>query len=213
MAMGCLRNDPPPTGIRFARPGTVKAPVVVLSFALFVGGAASLAMAKNLTSTCFALIVAMPVALAYTFTNPYVDAERVSTPLRHYRADIQQSLVYAVAYGLGVGCLAGLYRSWPISLSLGVSAGIAGGFTYGAVYKIAYGRSMPSGMVAWVRFRVAHLRLVLAGRLPLAYFAFLDQAHRNGVLRQSGGNYQFSHIRLRDRVALEQTEAGRELSA
>jgi hypothetical protein len=213
MAAGCLSNDPPPTGTQFGRPGNFRVPVIVMGFAIFVGGAASLAMSRHLTNAPFSLIVAMPVAVAYTFTNPYVDADRVSTPLRHYRADIQQTVVYTVAYGIGVGVLAAIYRPWPLSLPLGLMAGIAGGFTYGAVYKIAYGRNMPPGMVAWVRFRIVHLRLALTGKLPWAYFKFLEDAHRHGVLRQSGGTYQFSHVTLRDRLALEPAAAERRIDA
>lgn len=213
MAAGCLRNNPPPTGTRFGRPGNLRVSVIVMGFAVFVGGAASLAMSQHLTNAPYSLVVAMPVALAYTFTNPYVDADRVSTPLRHYRADIQQTFVYAVAYGLGVGVLAAIYRPWPLALPLGLMAGIAGGFTYGAVYKIAYGRNMPPGMVAWVRFRVVHLRLALTGKLPWRYFRFLEDAHRRGVLRQSGGTYQFSHVTLRDRLALEPEAAERRINA
>lgn len=202
MTAGCLRNNPPPAGTRFTKPGPVRAPAVVLCFALAVGGAASLAMTGSLTSACFALIIAMPVALAYTFTNPYVDARRVETPRRHYRADVQQSFVYFAAYALGIGAYTALFRPWPLALGLALLTGISGGFTYGAGYKLAYGRNMPSGMVAFLRFRVAHARLALTGRLPWRYFAFLEEAHQHGVLRRSGASYQFSHVRLRDRLAL-----------
>lgn len=202
MSVSCLRNDPPPTGTQFSRLGNVKVSVIVMGCAFFVGSAASLAMSGDLTNALYSLIVAMPVALAYAFTNPYVDAARVETPVRHYRADIQQTLVYTAAYGLGVGVIVAIYRPWPLALTLGLMAGVTGGFTYGAVYKIAYGRNMPPGMVAWIRFRVVHFRLALTGKLPWRYFAFLEDAHRLGVLRQTAGNYQFSHISLRDRLAL-----------
>lgn len=214
MALGCLRNDPPPTGTQFSRPGNFKVSAIVMGFAFFVGSAAALAMSGDLINALYSLVVALPVALAYTFTNPYVDADRVSTPLKHYRADIQQTVLYAVAYGLGVGILVAIYRSWPLSLALGLMAGVAGGFTYGAVYKIAYGE-MPSGMVAWVRFRVAHLRLALTGKLPWRYFGYLEDAHRRGVLRQTGPNYQFSHSMLRDHLAhkpIEAVKAGRQVT-
>lgn len=211
MAFSCLTNNPPPTGTQFSKPGNFGVATLVMATAAFVGSAASLAMSGHLTNALYSLIVAMPVAMAYTFTNPYVDAKRVETPLRHYRADIQQTVVYTVAYGLGVGIIVSIYRPWPLSLTLGVTAGITGGFTYGAVYKIAYGKKMPSGMVAWIRFRVAHLRFALAKELPLGYFRFLDEAHRLGVLRQTGGNYQFSHRRLRDRL-LEPAEARKQVT-
>jgi hypothetical protein len=54
---------------------------------------------------------------------------------------------------------------------------------------------------AWPRYTVTRLRLALAGRLPWRLMAFLDDAHRRGVLRRDGGVYQFRHSRLRDHLA------------
>ncbi|WP_404870807.1 NACHT domain-containing protein [Kitasatospora griseola] len=56
---------------------------------------------------------------------------------------------------------------------------------------------------AWGRFAVARLWLALSGRLPLRLLDFLEDAHRRGVLRQSGGVYQFRHVELRDRLAAD----------
>ncbi|MBW1600167.1 AAA family ATPase [Streptomyces sp. JJ38] len=54
---------------------------------------------------------------------------------------------------------------------------------------------------AWGRYTVARLWLAAGGRLPRRLMAFLRDAHRRGVLRQTGGFYQFRHIELRDRLA------------
>ncbi|MFD8596059.1 NACHT domain-containing protein [Kitasatospora sp. NPDC059646] len=56
---------------------------------------------------------------------------------------------------------------------------------------------------AWGRFAVARCWLALSGRLPLRLLDFLEDAHRRGVLRQSGGVYQFRHVELRDRLAAD----------
>ncbi|MEU3625206.1 hypothetical protein [Amycolatopsis coloradensis] len=53
-------------------------------------------------------------------------------------------------------------------------------------------------------FRVRR-RLAMEGALPWRLTAFLEDAHRLGVLRQSGTTYQFRHARLRDRLV---TRAG-----
>jgi hypothetical protein len=45
------------------------------------------------------------------------------------------------------------------------------------------------------------LWLALTGRLPLRLITFLEDAHRRGVLRQSGAVYQFRHARLAERLS------------
>jgi hypothetical protein len=51
------------------------------------------------------------------------------------------------------------------------------------------------GMV-WGPWLIARCWLALRGRLPWNLMAFLDDAHSRGVLRKSGGFYQFRHARL-----------------
>ncbi|MFH8466428.1 NACHT and WD40 repeat domain-containing protein [Streptomyces sp. NPDC017991] len=53
---------------------------------------------------------------------------------------------------------------------------------------------------AWPRFRLAAFLLAVRGRLPWRLIGFLTDARRRGVLRQSGGVYQFRHIRLVERL-------------
>jgi hypothetical protein len=60
---------------------------------------------------------------------------------------------------------------------------------------------------AWGRYTVARLALAAAGKVPWRFMEFLHDAHRRGVLRQSGGFYEFRHIELRDRLA-EDASAG-----
>lgn len=54
---------------------------------------------------------------------------------------------------------------------------------------------------AWPRFLIARTVLAAQRRLPLALPAFLDDARRRGVLRLTGGVYQFRHVRLQERLA------------
>jgi hypothetical protein len=54
---------------------------------------------------------------------------------------------------------------------------------------------------AWPRFALARLWLCTCGRLPWRLMHFLDDAHRRGVLRQVGAEYQFRHTRLHDDLA------------
>jgi hypothetical protein len=54
---------------------------------------------------------------------------------------------------------------------------------------------------AWLSYLDARLRLAVRGRLPWRTIAFLNDAHRRGVLRQTGAVYQFRHIRLQEQLA------------
>ncbi|MEV0172712.1 NACHT domain-containing protein [Streptomyces sp. NPDC050803] len=51
------------------------------------------------------------------------------------------------------------------------------------------------------RLAVARFYFALTGVLPWRVMDFLGDAHRRGVLRQSGGLYRFRHIELRNRLA------------
>lgn len=54
---------------------------------------------------------------------------------------------------------------------------------------------------AWTCYVDARLRLAALRRLPWRTLSFLDDAHRRGVLRQTGAVYQFRHIRLQQQLA------------
>ncbi|MEU1672684.1 NACHT domain-containing protein [Streptomyces roseifaciens] len=54
---------------------------------------------------------------------------------------------------------------------------------------------------AWGRLLTARIWLAVTGRAPWRLMAFLEEAHRRGVLRQSGAHYEFRHLRLQQRLA------------
>ncbi|GGY20619.1 NACHT domain-containing protein [Streptomyces djakartensis] len=58
---------------------------------------------------------------------------------------------------------------------------------------------------AWAGFALARGYVAMKGDLPRRLMAFLDDAHRRGVLRQSGGVYRFRHVELRNRLAAHAT--------
>lgn len=68
---------------------------------------------------------------------------------------------------------------------------------------IGLGATLPATSIfnVWINYKVAHVWLVLVGRLPWQLGDFLDQAHHNGVLRQNGTAYEFRHLRLRAALA------------
>lgn len=54
---------------------------------------------------------------------------------------------------------------------------------------------------AWPRFILLRFVLARKGHLPWNFVQFLDDARDRQLLRQSGGLYQFRHIRLQERLA------------
>lgn len=58
---------------------------------------------------------------------------------------------------------------------------------------------------AWGRLLAARVWLSATGRLPWRLMAFLADAHRRGVLRQSGAVYQFRHLQLQQQLAARPT--------
>jgi hypothetical protein len=202
VAMGydCARKSPPPTSQKVGLPKNWGAPGMAGIVVLILGAGAGGFMAGTATGLWWGLVIAAPVAASYAFGTPFVDMSRVATPKALYRSDIGQTAMYTVAYAITLGVLGAVYHGLVIGIVMGILAGLAGGFTYGVIYKIVFKKNIP-GLVAWLRFRMAHFWLASTGRLPWKLFAFLEDAHGLGVLRQTGPNYQFSHIKLRDQLA------------
>lgn len=65
-------------------------------------------------------------------------------------------------------------------------------------------------LTAWGQLAVARIWLALTGRLPWRLMTFLDEAHRRGVLRQSGAHYEFRHLRMQQRLAASGARATQE---
>ncbi|MEU0626935.1 helix-turn-helix domain-containing protein [Streptomyces sp. NPDC005989] len=79
---------------------------------------------------------------------------------------------------------------------------VTGGLVIGAVGGIGGTCSYALSFTAWGRWLVlSRVWLPLTGKLPWDTVAFLDDAYRRGVLRQTGAVYQFRHIRLQHHLA------------
>ena len=91
---------------------------------------------------------------------------------------------------------------WPVFMLRGKGGinmvGLLIGCPIGVVAGLA--ASVMIG-TAWPGYLSARSRLALLGRLPWQFLAFLEDAHRRGVLRQEGAIYQFRHIELQHRLA------------
>lgn len=106
-------------------------------------------------------------------------------------------LVMGFPAGIGIGLMSepvGVLMPGPVrgllaGLAFGIEAAFGGGLGYGLTFT-AWGQ--------WVA--LARMWSPLTGRLPWSVIAFLDDAHRRGVLRQAGAVYQFRHARLQDHL-------------
>ncbi|MGW1769074.1 NACHT and WD40 repeat domain-containing protein [Streptomyces sp. NPDC002073] len=61
---------------------------------------------------------------------------------------------------------------------------------------------------AYPRFLITLAYLVLRGRLPVRFMAFLRDARNRGLLRQSGAAYQFRHVRLQEHLVARSADLG-----
>ncbi|MFG1685340.1 NACHT domain-containing protein [Nonomuraea sp. NPDC049269] len=126
---------------------------------------------------------------------PAVDG-RASTPLTSWRADRRLNLVRLLVGGfLGalIGAAAiGAAGASPIEVAWGSLVLATAGAAYGAVSGKQH---------AWPVYVLATFRLARGRQLPRRLMAFLDDAHRLGLLRAVGPLYQFRHAEFHDHLA------------
>lgn len=202
----CGRNSPAPTSLQFKIPRRLRAPVRAAAVIAVVGAAAGYAVSETGRGMAAGLLMAVPVALVYAFLTTEVDSRLVASPRAFYRSDFTQSVTFSLAYAVSIGATGWWFRGPLLGVLLGIAAGITGGMTYGIVFELAFvdkkaGRSAPSGLVAWLRFRFAAAWLAARGRLPWRVFRFLDEMHQAGLLRQVGPVYQFRHLMMLEELA------------
>jgi hypothetical protein len=139
------------------------------------------------------LVGGLAAGLIIWLGSPGLDAAAV-TPDSVLRGDRVLALARGLAAGLAGGLAAGLVGGGLMVRLLG---GLGLGLVDWLVVALVVGL-LPS---AWGRFAVARDWLALRRQLPWRLMAFLDDAHRRGVLRQVGAVYQFRHARLQDHLA------------
>ncbi|MEV0710399.1 hypothetical protein [Nocardia aurea] len=118
----------------------------------------------------------------------YLQADTVATPSKMIASSRYQSIYYGVMNGCA-------HASIYIAMT-NIFVGVVFGFTIGmyvCMTDSAWGR--------WTLMTRGWLPLV--GKLPSEPLSFLEEAHRRGVLRQSGAVYLFRHKQL-ERYILEE---------
>ncbi|WP_433131289.1 NACHT domain-containing protein [Micromonospora sp. CA-240977] len=148
----------------------------------------------------FGLVVAAVTGLGtvavvrYTGGPPQNIHAEEATP----RSALSKERARAISRGLRGGALIGVAIGLLLANLLGLRIGYAALFVvvFGSAYALATMLDHP-----WGSFLVARLWLGVTGRLPFRLARFLDDAHRRGVLRQSGARHQFRHLILQEYLA------------
>jgi hypothetical protein len=144
--------------------------------------------------------VSMGMALKVPL-DPHDDVSQASL----FRSDRLATLLLAVITGLFSGLVAGLagvLTARPdkqISVSFIAGLGVAIG---AALVTVA--RS------AWGQWFIARLWLTATGKVPWAFVKFLEDAHRRGMLRRVGSEYEFRHRSVQDYFTGKQTQHDQE---
>ena len=112
---------------------------------------------------------------------------------RNRRAALARWLFIVLVFTLTSVFLAEVLPARGHTAEILAAAGFGAGLALGFIFS-EFGTPWPSYVIAvgW---------LALHRRLPWSLMAFLADAHRKGVLRQSGAVYQFRHIELQHRLA------------
>ncbi|SIM79383.1 hypothetical protein SAMN04489832_2088 [Micromonospora cremea] len=152
------------------------------------------------------LFYGLVFGLVRRFTEP-TEPKEPASPSNVLRSD-RSTVLYGTALGGAAGALVG-----------GFLGGVVGAEQYGLIFQLSpllegllgasvgllLGAAGLGLMVyttsAWSQLVVARLWLAYRGWIPLRLMAFLQDAHKLGVLRQVGPLYQFRHALLQERLA------------
>ncbi len=166
----------------------------------------------------FGLIVALPIGLMGGLVIGFPSGLAFGV-LGGARAALAGGLVGAVAGGLLGGRVNGRAGRCVFALTGALVGSLVFSSTHtgshailGSAFGVTFGLAVGSvGLVsrAWGAYTVSRIWLALRGDLPWRLMRFLEDAHRRGVLRQSGAMYQFRHARMQDHLARPANERSR----
>jgi hypothetical protein len=190
---------PPPSELHFGGIQNIWPPVLSgLVAGIFVTVTIGIRAGAD-TGLLAGVVIGVPVGITYALAKPDATVQ-AAKPRQLLRCDIQVAVVFGLLYSITSGVVTGVVVQPMFGLFFGLSCGLSGAFLYGPVWLLAF-RVNKVGLIAWLHFILARLVLVPRGRLPWRTLAFLEEAHRRGVLRQTGPVYEFRHSLLQDVLA------------
>ncbi|WP_145767619.1 NACHT domain-containing protein [Streptomyces brevispora] len=216
--LGLVRVQPPrrfaPRRVRQQDQLLVRPLFIDLGFGL-IGLVTGGLIATLLYSPTFGLTAGLAFGLVFAtarrFTRP-TEPKHEITPLRSLLDD-RNAVLYVWLLGSAAGLVVGGFLATAGSdearydLVFSVSP-LAQGVMGALVGALLSGGGL--GMVvlatsAWGRFLTARWWLAWRAHTPWHLVAFLDDAHKLGVLRSTGAHYQFRHATLQHRLAAGRT--------
>jgi hypothetical protein len=150
------------------------------------------------TGVTVGVTVGLTVGLLEWIQAP-AQAESASTPSSSWRADRTLTLIRTIAAGLAAGLTVGLvggHALAPMLPTFALAVALAVGLTFAFTVGLGEGNHR-----AWVAYVIAIRFLAHRRLLPRDLLAFLEDAHRLGLLRTVGPVYQFRHAELQDHLA------------
>ncbi|MFD9904636.1 hypothetical protein [Streptomyces sp. NPDC059063] len=185
----------PRTQLRW-HPGRLAA---ALAYALTVGLAVGLAF-KPVQGLAFGLAAAL-----FGLSSHKPDLAVTIGPVTLFALDRRIFLVSALASALTLGFVFGLTGEPTGGLPL---VELAAALTFGLLVGLAVGLMPGPGAAAWPDYAAARACLAMRGKTPWNLMAFLQDAHRRGVLRQAGAVYQFRHLDLQHHLTRQPAPYG-----
>ncbi|MEO3807605.1 NACHT domain-containing protein [Sphaerisporangium sp. B11E5] len=174
--------------------------------------AVALALVTGLALAAHSWLDAPPSRSAQAGPRAFMDQDRRSSLVGAVAAGAVTTLVLVPALTLATivaGLTEALGTGWsgeprPGDLARANATGdsLIGALTVPVTVFVGLGLALLILLTrAWPRFLVARLVLAARGRLPVRLLAFLAHAREQELLRQSGGAYQFQHIRVQEWLA------------
>jgi hypothetical protein len=141
---------------------------------------------------------ALGIASGVTYwITPQTGFSRLGTPSSTRRAERRIFMYRWLAFGAFATLVPGLMLAAKV---YGPENHLENGLTFGLVCGMSAG--LAAGLSGeWPAFVASRIVLAVRGRLPIRLSLFLDDAHRLGILRQSGPVYQFRHAALLNHAA------------
>ncbi|MEU3077836.1 hypothetical protein [Streptomyces laurentii] len=131
------------------------------------------------------------IVLAVMYAAPSDSAVDATTPRSLMRGEHAAVLlgvaVIAPLAGFGIGL-----THWRFSPASALSGGLAAWLGASTLLVL---------VSPWSRWMLGRTRLAVTRRAPWSLLRYLGDAHRQGILRQIGGVYQFRNLSLQERLA------------
>lgn len=124
--------------------------------------------------------------------------ERAQTPIITFRHDLQLISIKSLVTGIAIGLAFGI--SFTFMDTNALVGGLAMGLFGTVAIALGVGLHQASG-----RYLITVSVLRIQQKTPLRLLSFLNDAHRLGILRQTGPTYQFRHAKLQDHLAQTHT--------